>query len=197
MRAQTRASLRTRTSMSGQTHHDRVGLNEEDGQEEVLRRRRGRNGHRTAPSVAQHESGDRFGYDDSTAENGAGDRGHEREVRLIGAFALRLGAAVVRLRLGDLVRATVFRAPCMQRAGTALGAARHSRFWARHPSSADGGIPGRQRESERESRSAIRNHHHASRMLDRTSRCQWNGPTLSQQHGLTLENSPRKSCASR
>ena len=75
--------------MSEQTHHDRVRLNEEDGEEEVLRRRRDRNGHRTAPPVAQNESGDMGGHDDSTAENCAGDRGNEREVRLIGVFALR------------------------------------------------------------------------------------------------------------
>ena len=172
MRAHTRASVQTRTSMSEQTHHDRVRLNEEDGEEEVLRRRRGRNGHRTAPPVAQNETGDRGGYDDSTAKNCAGDRVNEREVRLIGVFALRVGAAVIRLRLGDTVRAAVVRVPSMHRAGTALGTARHSSFRARHPPGAHGGIPGHQGESERESREALRNRKHTSRMLARTAKCQ-------------------------
>ena len=172
MRAHTRASLQTRTSKSEQTHHDRVRLNEEDGEEEVLRRRRDRNGDRTAPPVAQNESRNMGWYDDSTAENCAGDRGNEREVRLIGVFALRVGAAVIRLRLGDTVRAAVVRVPSMHRAGTALGTARHSSFWTRHPPGADGGIPGHQGESERESREALRNHNHTSRMVDRTAKCQ-------------------------
>jgi hypothetical protein len=158
--------------MSEQTHHDPVRLNDEDGEEEVLRRRRGRNGHRTAPSVAQNESRDMGGYDDSTPENCAGDRSNEREVRLIGVFALRVGAAVVRLRLGDTVRAAVLRVPSMHRAGTALGTARHSSFWARHPPGADGSIPGDQGESERENREALHDRNHTSRMVDRTAKCQ-------------------------
>ena len=172
-RAYTREPTEPGRSMSEQTHHDRVRLNEEDGEEEVLRRRRGRNRHRTAPPVAQNESGDMGGYDDSTAENCDGDRGNEREVRLIGVLALRFGAAVVCLHLGDgSARDTALRLFFVHGAGTALGTARHSSFWARHPSGADSIIPSHQGESERESREALRDRNHTSRMVDRTAKCQ-------------------------
>jgi hypothetical protein len=67
---------------SGQIHNDCDWLNEEDGEEDVLRNRRGGNRRRGAPSVAKNEGRDAGGQDDPTTENRSGDGGYEGRARL-------------------------------------------------------------------------------------------------------------------
>ena len=86
-RADTRETTRPDTE-SEQTHDDCEWLNEEDGEEDVLRH--GRDGYRRrgAPSVTQHESRDvgRKGRPD--AENRRRDGGNKRGAGLVGSLAL-------------------------------------------------------------------------------------------------------------
>ena len=73
---------------SEQTHDDCEWLNEEDGQENVLRYWRDGNRRRRPPCVAQHESRDVGGQDDPDAEHRPSDGGHKRGVGLVGMLAL-------------------------------------------------------------------------------------------------------------
>ncbi len=86
-RAYTREPTRPDTE-SEQTHDDCEWLNEEDGEEDVLGHWRDGYRRRRAPCVAQNESRDAGGQDNSDAENRCSDGGHKRGVGLIGVLAL-------------------------------------------------------------------------------------------------------------
>ena len=73
---------------SEQTHDDCEWLDEEDGEENVLRHWRDGYRRRCAPSVTQNESRDIGGKDNSDAENRRGDGGNKRGVGLVGILAL-------------------------------------------------------------------------------------------------------------
>ena len=99
-RAYTREPTRPDTE-SEQTHDDCEGLNEEDGEENVLRHGRDRKRRRRPPGVTQDESRDVGGQDHSDTEHRRGDRRNERGVGLVGILALSGGAAAVRLCLRE------------------------------------------------------------------------------------------------
>ena len=87
-RAYTREPTRS-DAESEQTHDDCEWLNEEDGEENVLRHWRDGYRRRRPPGVTQHESRDVGGQDCPDAENRRSDRGSKRGVGLIGVLALR------------------------------------------------------------------------------------------------------------
>ena len=74
--------------VSEQTHDDCEWLDEEDGEENVLRHWLDGYGRRCAPSVTQDESRDVGGKDNPVAQNRRGDGGNERGVGLVGILAL-------------------------------------------------------------------------------------------------------------
>jgi hypothetical protein len=73
---------------SEQTHDDCEWLNEEDGEENVLRHWRDGYRRRCAPSVTQNESRDVSGKDNPGAENRRSDGGNKRGAGLVGILAL-------------------------------------------------------------------------------------------------------------
>jgi len=73
---------------SEQTHDDCEWLDEEDGEENVLRHWRDGYRRRRAPSVTQHESRDVGGKDSPGAENRRRDGGNKRGAGLLGSLAL-------------------------------------------------------------------------------------------------------------
>ena len=75
-------------SKSEQTHDDCEWLNEEDGEENVLRHWRDWHRRRGAPSVTQNESRDIGGKDSPGAENRHSDCGNKRGIGLVGSLAL-------------------------------------------------------------------------------------------------------------
>ena len=99
-RAYTREPTRS-DAESEQTHNDCEWLNEEDGEQNVLRYGRDGNRCRRPPGVAQHESRDVGGQDNSNTQHRSSDRGHKRGVGLVGILALSGGAAAVRLCLRE------------------------------------------------------------------------------------------------
>ena len=86
-RAYTREPTRS-DAKSEQTHDDCEWLNEEDGEEDVLRHWRDGYRRRRPPSVAQHESRNVGGKNNPDAENRRSDGGSKRGVGLIGILAL-------------------------------------------------------------------------------------------------------------
>ena len=86
---------------SEQTHDDCEWLNEEDGEENVLRNWSDGNRRRCTPGVTQNESRDVGGQDNSDTEHRRSDCGHKRGVGLIGILALSCRAAAVGLHLRD------------------------------------------------------------------------------------------------
>ena len=99
-RAYTREPTRPDTE-SEQTHDDCEGLNEEDGEENVLRHGRDRKRRRRPPGVTQDESRDVGGQDHANTQHRSSDRGHKRGVGLGGILAFSGGAAAVRLCLRE------------------------------------------------------------------------------------------------
>ena len=73
---------------SEQTHDDCEWLDEEDGEENVLRHWREGYRRRYSPFVTQDESRDVGGKDNPVAQNRRGDGGNERGVGLVGILAL-------------------------------------------------------------------------------------------------------------
>ena len=86
-RAYTREPTRSDLE-SEQTHDDREWLDEEDGEENVLRHWRDGCRRRRAPSVTQNESRDASGKDNPGAENRRSDGDNERGAGLVGMLAL-------------------------------------------------------------------------------------------------------------
>jgi hypothetical protein len=86
-RAYTREFTRP-DAVSGQTHDDCEWLNEEDGEEDVLRYWRGGYRRRRAPCVTQNERRDVGGQNNPDAEHRRSDGGHKRGVGLVGILAL-------------------------------------------------------------------------------------------------------------
>jgi len=87
--------------VSEQTHDDCEWLDEEDGEENVLRHGRDRKRRRRPPGVTQDESRDVGGQDHANTQHRSSDRGHKRGVGLGGILALSGGAAAVRLCLRE------------------------------------------------------------------------------------------------
>ena len=86
-RAYTREPTRP-DAKSEQTHDDCEWLDEEDGEENVLRYWRDGYRRRCAPCVTQNESRDVGGQDNPDAENRRSDGGNRRRVGLVGILAL-------------------------------------------------------------------------------------------------------------
>ena len=74
---------------SGQTHCDWEWLNEEDGEEDVLRHWRAVYPRRRVPGPAQHESRDVDGQNDADTQNGHSNSGNKCRTELTGILALR------------------------------------------------------------------------------------------------------------
>ena len=73
---------------SEQTHDDCEWLDEEDGEENVLRHCRDGCRRRRPPSVTQNESRDIGGKDSTSAENRRSGGGNKRGIGLVGSLAL-------------------------------------------------------------------------------------------------------------
>jgi hypothetical protein len=86
-RAYTRETTRPDVE-SEQTHDDCEWLDEEDGEENVLRHWRDGCRRRRAPCVTQNERRDVGGKDNPDAENRRSDSGDKRGVGLVGLLAL-------------------------------------------------------------------------------------------------------------
>jgi hypothetical protein len=136
----TRTRVLTAHGTRGQTHDDYQWLDEEDGEEYVLRNVRGRNWCNSAPAVAQNESRHRSRNCDPRPQNGAGDRDDECRARLAGVFVFSGCAAVVCLRLGDLTGPCEILRVSLVHWACALGAARHARLRSRRPSRTHGRV---------------------------------------------------------
>jgi hypothetical protein len=87
LRAYTREPTRPDLE-SEQTHDDCEWLDEEDGEENVLRHWRDGHRRRRAPSVTQKESRDGSGKDRPGAENRRSDGGNKRGAGLVRTLAL-------------------------------------------------------------------------------------------------------------
>ena len=88
VRVRTRANLRARTWSPSRHTSTEDGLDEEDGQQKVLRYWRDGYRRRRAPSVTQNESRDVSGKVNPGAENGRSDDGNKRGAELVGILAL-------------------------------------------------------------------------------------------------------------
>ena len=86
-RAYTRAPAHSDVE-SEQTHDDCEWLDEEDGEENVLRHWRDGHWRRRAPPVSQNESRVVSGKDNPCAENRSSDGGNKRGAVLVGSLAL-------------------------------------------------------------------------------------------------------------
>jgi hypothetical protein len=113
--------------------------------------------------------------DHDVSDGGRCEReGHRRDQRYAGGSRVvpfRRGAAVVRLRLGDMtLRSRAVRVRLVRRTRGIVVTACHPRFWCRLPAGADRRVPERERQNSGHRGNTANHTHHRRSMLNCSSR---------------------------
>ena len=144
------ADLLCRRVMRRQTHHDCLDLDQENGEQEVLRDGRRRDWNDRAPRVAEDESGYADRENDPCAEHRARDERRDVRSGLSRVVSFRGRATAVRLGLGDHALRDAAVVGRVHRECASLRTAGHTGLRRRGPSRAHGHIAGHQGEGEDE-----------------------------------------------